>query len=189
MNDYISILKRFPLLENKRISLRKFDIRDAEDFFLICSDSKITEFLTWEPHKSIDETITSLKDRFIDNPQFYAIELKSCEKCIGCIDIRIDEPNKKASFGYMLNREYWNNGLMTESLEIIIALLFNHLNLNRVESTHYIGNEGSGRVMEKCGMKYEGTSPQELIIKGKFVDVIHYGLLIKDYRVMQEVDI
>ena len=107
MNDYTSILKRFPLLDNKRISLRKFEITDAEDFFLICSDSKLTEFLTWEPHQSIDETITALKDRFIDNPQFYAIELKSGKKCIGCIDIRLDEQNKKASFGYMLNREYW----------------------------------------------------------------------------------
>lgn len=189
MNDYLSILKRFTIIENKRISLRKFKVTDAKDFFHICSDSQITEFLTWEPHRNINETIKTLNERFINNPMFFAIELKSEDRCIGCIDLRLDKENKKASFGYMVNREYWNNGFMTESLESILDLIFNKLKLNRVESTHYVGNEGSGRVMEKCGMKYEGTSPQELIIKGKFVDVVHYGLLYNDYVIKQEVGI
>jgi len=53
--------------------------------------------------------------------------------------------------------------------------------LNRVEATHYVGNEGSGRVMQKCGMTYEGTGIKEVKIKGVFQDVVHYAILRKQW--------
>ena len=40
-----------------------------------------------------------------------------------------------------------------------------------------ICNEGSGRVMQKCGMHYEGTGLQEVKIKGSYFDVVHYAIL------------
>lgn len=48
--------------------------------------------------------------------------------------------------------------------------------LNRVEATHYIGNECSGKVMKKCGMEFEGIGKQEVKIKGIFHDVAHYAI-------------
>ncbi|MBU3098504.1 MULTISPECIES: GNAT family N-acetyltransferase [Clostridium] len=53
---------------------------------------------------------------------------------------------------------------MPESLNLILELSFSKLGLNRAEPTHYVGNEGSGRVMKKCGMKYEGLGLQEVYI-------------------------
>ena len=66
---------------------------------------------------------------------------------------------------------------MTEALSAVLNLCFEKLELNRVESTHYVGNEGSGRVMQKCGMKFEGMSPQKEKVKGVFVDMVHYGII------------
>lgn len=60
-------------------------------------------------------------------------------------------------------------------------LAFAKLKLNRVESTHYAGNETSGRVMQKCGMIYEGTGVKEVKIKGVFHDVVHYAILKDDW--------
>ena len=65
---------------------------------------------------------------------------------------------------------------MTEALSAVLKLCFEKLKLNRVESTHYVGNEGSGKVMAKCGMKLEGVGKQEEKIKGVFRDVVHYGI-------------
>jgi len=81
----------------------------------------------------------------------------------------------------VLNREYWNSGYMSEALKLILNLSFSKLELNRVESTNYLGNEGSGRVMEKCGMKYEGKGLREVKIKESFYDVIHYAILREDF--------
>ena len=70
---------------------------------------------------------------------------------------------------------------MTEALKLIIDFAFSKLGLNRIESTHYVGNEGSGRVMQKCGMIYEGKGLQEVKIKGTYYDVVHYGILREDW--------
>jgi len=93
-----------------------------------------------------------------------------------CIDVRVNPDHEKASFGYVLNRNYWNHGYMTEALEAILKLCFEDLELNRVEATHYVGNEASGKVIENCGMRQEGIALQEVKIKGKFHDVVHYGI-------------
>ena len=111
----------------------------------------------------------------------YAIELKEEKKCIGCIDIRMDYYSNKASFGYVLNRSYWNKGYMTEALKVILDLSFNKLKVNRMEACHYIGNEGSGRVMEKCGMHYEGTGHNKSLIRYKSHAEKHYAILANEY--------
>jgi len=67
------------------------------------------------------------------------------------------------------------NKIVKENL--ILNFSFSKLGLNRVEPTHYVGNEGSGRVMQKCGMKYEGTGLQEVKVKNIFYDVVHYAIL------------
>ncbi|HHW11383.1 MAG TPA: GNAT family N-acetyltransferase [Firmicutes bacterium] len=63
----------------------------------------------------------------------------------------------------------------------MLDLAFSKLGLNRVESTHYAGNEASGRVMAKCGMKFEGKGRQEVKIKGIYHDVLHYGILKEEW--------
>lgn len=70
---------------------------------------------------------------------------------------------------------------MTEALLTILSFCFENLELNRVEATHYVGNEGSGKVMEKCGMKQEGIGMKEVKIKGVFHDVVHYGIIKENW--------
>ena len=42
--------------------------------------------------------------------------------------------------------------------------------------------EGSGRVMEKCGMKLEGISKQGDKVKNVFRDVVNYGIVKEDWK-------
>ena len=91
----------------------------------------------------------------------------------------------RASFGYVLNRSYWGNGYMTEALSSVLRLCFEKLELNRVEADHYAGNEGSGKVMQKTGMKLEGVAKQQVKVKGVFHDVAHYGITREEWRSKQ----
>ncbi|MGL1891100.1 MAG: GNAT family N-acetyltransferase [Spirochaetaceae bacterium] len=176
------LLRENRVLKSDRITLRPFTIEDVEDFFEVSSDVKVSEYLTWGPHTHIDQAKDSIENRFCNNIGVYAIELKPGNKCLGCIDLRVEEDHKKASFGFMLNKNYWGHGYMTETLLLVLKLCFGTLKLNRVESSCYKGNEGSGRVMEKCGMKLEGFFKQELIVKERLVDVYHYGILAEDFK-------
>ena len=181
MIDYNKIIKENSILESNRLILRPFSIQDIHDVFLYASDDVVTKYLTWPSHIDVLQTEKVVKEFYIDKKGIFAIELKSEHRCIGCIDLRLCIEHNKASFGYVLNRKYWNNSYISESLNLILDFAFSKLGMNRVESTHYVGNEGSGRVMQKCGMKYEGTGLQEVKVKNIFYDVVHYSILREDW--------
>ena len=163
-------------LETKRLLLRKAVKNDAEDIFECGGDAETVEHLDWAGVQTVDEARKAIIEYYWSKPGIWVIELKENKKCIGAIDVRLEPENESSSFGYMLNRNYWGKGYMTEALSAVLRLCFEELDLNKVWSCHYTGNEASGRVMQKCGMKHEGISIQERKIKGLFRDVVRYGL-------------
>lgn len=173
---YLEILEQFEKHETKRLILRPFTIEDATDVFEYAQDEETVKFLTWPAHQSIEESKLTIQN-FYCSPYVFAIETKDTQKCIGCFDLRLDCANEKSSFGYVLNRTYWGQGYMTEVLNYMLDFCFDELKLNRVESTYYVGNEGSGAVMKKCGMIEEGVALKEVKVKGQFFDVVHMAKL------------
>ena len=169
-------------LSSSRVKLRRFSFDDINDVFEYASDDLVTEYLTWPSYTSLDQIKEVIEQYYLSKPGLWAIELIESKKCIGAIDLRISEEHDKGSFGYVLNRNYWNKGYMTEALQDLLDFGFDVLQLNRIDATHYVGNEGSGKVMEKCCMKYEGVGLQEVKIKGVYRDVVHYAILRHDWQ-------
>lgn len=165
------------ILESGRIILRPFEWKDLDDVYEYLSDDLVTLYLNFPTYQNKEDAVEAMKLYYLDKPGVFAIELKNEKKCIGCVDLRVFSEHDKASFGFVLNRGYWNQGYMTDALRLILEYAFVEMKLNRVEATHYVGNEGSGRVMQKCGMKYEGTGMSEVKIKGVYRDVVHYAIL------------
>lgn len=84
----------------------------------------------------------------------WGITLKSSNSLIGVIDvIDLSEDKKTAEVGYVLSFDYWNNGYLTEALKSVIVYLFNN-GIEKVIADHHVENIASGKVMEKCGMKF-----------------------------------
>lgn len=181
VDNYKEVLYDNEPLSAERIILRRFKKTDAPDILEYGSDAETLKFLVWEGVKTEADAVRAIVDYYWSGPGIYAIELKENNKCIGCIDLRMEPDHDKASFGYVLNRKYWGRGYMTEALSALLKLCFEKLDINRVESTHYVSNEGSGRVMSKSGMRKEGIGIQEVKIKGVFRDVVHYGITKNDY--------
>ena len=161
-----------------RIILRKFELSDAKDVFEYASDNLTTKYLTWPSHTTIEDSICSLKN-FLMNDGAFAITLKSGGKVIGCIDIRVDENESKASFGYVLNRLYWNNGYMSEALNLIIDYGFKYLKVDEIYGLCEKENIGSKRVMIKTGMKFM-CFIKDLKIHNKIADYEKYSIFSKN---------
>ncbi len=174
------VLIEAEVLLSDRITLRKFNADDCMDVLEYGSDELTVKYLVWNAFKNLEEAKAAISNYYLSRPGIYAIELNEHKKCIGCISIELELSHEKASFGYVLNRKYWGKGYMTEALTTILSFCFDRLELNRVEATHYVGNEASGIVMEKCRMKHEGVGNKEVKIKGVFHDVVHYGIT-KEY--------
>ena len=185
VKNYTEVIYDNQIINTERLILRKFRKEDAVDMLEYGSDPEVLKYLIWEGIKTIDEALVAIVEYHWEKPSNYAIELKENNKCIGGIDLRIKPAHEKASFGYVLNRFYWGKGYMTEALTAILHLAFDKLELNRVEGGHYVGNEGSGKVMEKSGMLLEGKSPRSEKIKGVFQDLVHYGIIKEHWDMLK----
>lgn len=175
-----------PILETNRLILRGFGENDIDDVFEYASIYKVTEYLPWETHQTIDDTKAFLqitKENFTkhDNIDF-AIVLKSENKVIGGISIRKwNNPNRCADIGYVLSPNYWRMGIITEAIKRIIKFGFEELNANRIEAHCDEKNIGSYSAMEKAGMKYEGTLREKTFMKGKFINARFYSILKSEF--------
>lgn len=150
-------------LATERLTLRRFEIEDAENmFYNWASDPEVTKYLTWPTHKSVEVTETIIKEWVsqYDRKDFYqwAIELNDLEQPIGTISvIEVKEDIEAVEIGYCIGREFWNKGYTSEALREIIRFFIVEVGAGRVAARHDVNNPNSGKVMASAGMEYEGT--------------------------------
>ena len=175
-----------PDLNTPRLCLRKLTMHDAPDIYHYSRDTEVARHVLWEAHRSISDSRAYLRymlRRYRNHePASWGIEYTQTGEIIGTIGFMwIQSDNSAAEVGYSLSRDYWNQGIMTEALQAVIAHGFGSMNLNRIEAQHETTNPASGAVMRKCGMQKEGTLRQRLYNKGRYVDVDLYAILRRDY--------
>ena len=91
------------------------------------------------------------------------VTLKATGELVGAISLfSIRAVFERAEMGYWIGVPYWNKGYCSEAANSLIGYGFNELGLNRVFAEHMTRNLGSGRVMQKAGMTYEGTLRQHI---------------------------
>ena len=176
---------RLPELETEDLILRKPRMRDAKDIFRYASDPKVARYVLWEPHRSVSETASFVRDLRVriraGYPSSWVVTLRETGLVIGTIGfVWYSTDNNAAELGYSFSREYWNHGYATQALKAVIDTAFRSLPLNRLEAQHDVRNPASGRVMEKCGMRKEGVLRQRIKNKGEFVDVALWSFLRAD---------
>ena len=175
-----------PTLETECLILRPMCMHDARDIFAYASDPQVARYVLWEPHRSIADTrsyIRCIRQGYRrGEPSSWAIVYKPDGRVIGSIGVMAWSPaHHGAEVGYSVSRDYWNRGVATQALQAVIRSLFACLpDLNRLEAQHDIRNPASGRVMEKCGMKREGTLRGRIRNKNEYVDVVLYAILRSD---------
>lgn len=168
-------------LTTPRLILRRFGEEDAEAMYQNwASHDIVTKYLTWPTHESIEVTRSVLKhweEQYKDN-QFYqwCIELKSLKEPIGSISVvSQDAQTKCAEIGYCIGEQYWNKGITSEALRAVMDFLWNHEAFQRIEAKHDLSNPASGRVMQKCGLRYEGTKIAAGFNNTGVCDLVLYG--------------
>lgn len=175
-------------METNRLALRRFTLADAPMAFRNwMSSPAVTKYLRWQTHTNPEESAEIIGDWIAayEKQDFYlwAIELKEIGEPIGTISVV--EQNERLDLlhiGYCIGEDWWGKGIMTEAFSAVIPLLFEQVGANRIESQHDPENPGSGKVMRKCGLQYEGTMRQADFNNQGIVDAAMYALLARDYR-------
>lgn len=187
------IFSHLPQLQTERLLLRRMQVSDADDMFAYARRADVTKYLTWEPHPDrayTEDYLQYLATRYrIGDFYDWGVTLRGSGRLVGtCGFTSFDFPHNSAQVGYVLNPEYWGQGIMAEALRAVIRFGFHELNLHRIEAFYIDGNSRSRRVMEKVGMTYEGTRRGAMYIKGKYRDIGVCAILRDDPRDAQSVD-
>lgn len=170
-------------IETERLILRKFRMSDDKDMFKNwANDDRVTKYLTWPTHANIDasRSILDMWTKDYENPKNYqwCIELKSTHEAIGSIGaVNYNENVESVEIGYCIGYNYWNKGITSEALKALINFFFNEVGVNRIESRHDSLNPNSGKVMLKCGLKYEGTRIKADRNNTGICDMVMYGMI------------
>ncbi len=172
-------------LETPRLWLRPLTPADASDMLRNwAGDSEVTKYLTWLPHA--DAGVSREYIRTIDyaDPAVYTwgIELRELGQVIGSIGaVGHKDEIEMVHMGYCLGRDWWHTGIMSEAFGAVIRFFFEEVGVNRVEARHDARNPNSGKVMQKCGLTYEGTMRQSGRSNEGLGDMMWYAVLREDY--------
>ncbi|WP_285661927.1 GNAT family N-acetyltransferase [Actinorhabdospora filicis] len=84
--------------------------------------------------------------------------------------------------GYVLAHDQWGKGLATEAAALLIDFAFDDLGLHRVIGHTDPANIGSRRVLEKCGLSFEGVHRSDTLQRGEWRDSAAYAIVEDDPR-------
>ena len=101
------------------------------------------------------------------------------ENAIGLIDLfDFDPKNNRAGIGILIkNKDDRNQGIGTESLELLIKYAFYHLNLNQLYANIDSENGASLQLFVKFGFEKIGVKKQWNLVHGKYKDEILFQLI------------
>lgn len=136
--------------------------------------------ITAKKSKMVDK-ISSLERKNRTGYEF-GMFIKESGEYIGNIGIvNISSAHNRGDITYFINPELWGQGFATEGGRAMLKLAFESLRLNRLAGCCMSCNGASRRVMEKLGLKYEGTARSELLKDGVYYDIDRLGMLSQDY--------
>lgn len=142
-----------PTIETERLILRQITPDDAEAVFEFSGDDRVTKYMhycTYDSSEQIREWIENLDE------DIFAIVRKSDDLIIGTGGISPDARGDDFwGFGYNFRYDCWGNGYATEAVKAMIKYAHENFGVRKFCSSHAEENPASGRVMEKCGLKFD----------------------------------
>jgi RimJ/RimL family protein N-acetyltransferase len=153
-------------METSRIFLRPWRDSDAAALYKYASDPEVGPRAGWPPHQSEAESLEIIRTVF-NNDTTWAIVLKETGEAIGAMgygsscECKLPARPHEPTVGYWVGKPYWNKGICTEALALLIEHIRSTTDIKSLISGHFIDNPASGRVMEKCGFVATGETAED----------------------------
>jgi len=175
-------------LATDRLLLREFVEDDWRAVLAYQSEAQYLKYSPWT-HRTTEEVQDFVRG-FIEwqgeRPRIkyrLAITLRVEGRLIGNCGIRLESADsRQANIGYEIAPGYWGEGYASEAVRAMVAFGFGELRLHRIWARCVAENVASYRVLEKVGMRREERLREEEWMKGRWWDILVYGILDYEWR-------
>jgi RimJ/RimL family protein N-acetyltransferase len=178
---------RFPL-KTRRLLLRPFRPGDFEAIYAIDRRADVMRYLYWEPrtrdeaHAALDRRLamTGIDDR--SDALRLAVLLAGTDTLIGDFSLGLrNREHHQGEIGFMFHPDHHGQGYATEAGRTVLELGFGSFGLHRIAGSCDARNVASARLMERLGMRLEGSLRETEFVKGVWCDELIYGILADEW--------
>lgn len=138
-------------------------------------------FYTREYQKAVlsHEYHLALQKKYI---RFWIFEKRQPEKLIGTISFYniLHSAFERCETGYKLDEAYWHKGYAREAMSFGVSLMFEELNLHRIEAYVMKDNSASIRLLKDLGFQFEGICRKSIRIRGNWEDHMLFARIKTD---------
>ena len=143
-------------IKTERLTIKIPEIDDRFELTQLINDKHVIKWLSDMPFpytlSHAEEFIERSQEKAMKRETYNFMIFKE-KKILGGIGLT-EFKKKSCELGYWLGKRYWGNGFATEAVKSILDFGFDQLNLEEIYASYKIGNEGSKRVLMKCGFHF-----------------------------------
>ena len=186
-------LNRVPSLESDLVTLEALTEEDAPAVFEFASHPHVTETVTWDGHKSVNDSknyilTTQRRISFEEGQLFlvWGVREKKTGKLIGMVSLSELAPIR-AQLGYVFHYDHWDRNNPLESLLLVQDYTFkNFPEIERLQARCFPTNTSSRSFLEKMGMEFEGVNHSMMRVRGETIDLTCYAMTRKRWNFIQQ---
>jgi len=179
----------FEPIRTERLILRPPRLSDAEAAYERRSLPEVARYQDWEMPYTRERAENSVaKDAAMDWPadgggwNLTVVDAEEPDRILGDVYVGIKWGGRCGSLGYTFHPDYWGHGYATEAAQAVVEYLFTDLGVSRVESSLHPSNVASARVLEACGLIFEGMTRQSFWVGDECSDDMLYGMTRADWE-------
>ena len=168
--------------------LRAIRLYHGEEIYAAVVDSRdsLARWLPWvDGVKGLPDTRDFIRRSMEEQDGEVAVQLGIWTDAgfVGMVGLHgVDWANRRTSIGYWLAGRARGRGVMTASARALVDFAVHDLELNRVEIRCGVDNVSSRAIAGRLGFRLEGTARQDMLLNGRYVDLVIYAVLASEWR-------
>jgi RimJ/RimL family protein N-acetyltransferase len=179
---------KFEPIRTERLILRPPRLSDAEAAHQRRSLPEVARYQDWEMPYTLERAERSMaRTAAMDGPvvgevwTITVVDAEAPERIVGDLAVELRWAGRTGFFGYTFHPDHWGRGYATEAAQALVHYLFTDVGVSRIESSLHPDNPRSARVLEACGLIFEGQTRQSFWVGDECSDDMLYGMTRADW--------
>lgn len=180
---------QLPCLHAGPATLRQLRMSDAPSLLEKLTTEEVTRFISPPPATAagFERFIAwTLSEQASGRYICFGIVPDGCDDAVGIIQVRQLDPGfMNAEWGFALGSAFWGTGLFQESAAAVIAFVFEHVGVQRLEARAAVANGRGNAALRKLGATQEGVLRKSFLRNGQYLDQILWGIVASEWTYLR----